>query len=301
MKEETQNDTVTIVTHNGSFHVDELLAVATLLLYISDKPYKIVRTRDKDIIATADFVVDVGEMYDTKKNRFDHHQKGGADTRENGIPYSSFGLVWKAYGEIICQSQQVAQAIDKDLGYPVDMGDNGIDYYTRVREDVEPFILQSFVAMFRPTWRGEASQDERFMELLLIMKRMLQFIITIKCNQIDGAKFVEEVYQSSKDKRVIILDGAYPWHDTLATYSEPLYVVKPKNQGAPWAVECVRVDSRGFQNRKDLPLLWAGKFDQELQIVTGVSDAIFCHNKRYIAVTESKQSAVKLAFMALDA
>ena len=41
---------------------------------------------------SADIVIDVGGQYDPDAGRFDHHQRGGAGERENGIPYSSFGL-----------------------------------------------------------------------------------------------------------------------------------------------------------------------------------------------------------------
>ena len=85
-----------IVTHNGHFHTDELMAVAVLLLKFPDA--EVVRTRDEKIIKQADIAVDVGQIYDPASTRFDHHQPGGARKRENGIPYASFGLVWKEYG-----------------------------------------------------------------------------------------------------------------------------------------------------------------------------------------------------------
>src|SRR5437764_1161911 len=96
---------VTIVAHNGNFHADDVFAVATVLLVLerSDFPAwrqaipKIIRTRDPKTIEKADFVVDVGGVYDAENNRFDHHQAGGAGTRANGIPYASFGLVWKKF------------------------------------------------------------------------------------------------------------------------------------------------------------------------------------------------------------
>lgn len=292
---------VRIITHSGTFHADELLATAAILIFLDGKPYEIIRTRDPGVIATGDFVIDVGAQYDPAINRFDHHQYGGAGARENGIPYSAFGLVWKQYGEVICGSKKVAEVIDRHIGHPVDMGDNGMDYYTKIRPDTEPLILQFVVAMFRPTWKAEAAYDERFVELVTFMKRLLELQITVEKNRIEGSRFVEASYQDAADKRVIILDGPYPWHEVLAAHPEPLYVVKPKSQNSYWEVECVRDDSNGFTNRKDLPESWAGKFEAELPQITGIPDAIFCHNRRYIAVAKTKESALKLALMALDA
>lgn len=300
MAESTEKP-IRIITHSGTFHVDELMATAAILLYLNGKPHEIIRTRDPEVIATGDFVIDVGAEYDPRTNRFDHHQHGGAGARENGIPYSAFGLVWKHYGEAISGSKEVADAIDRHIGYPVDMGDNGMDYYAHVRPDVEPLILQFVVAMFRPTWKAEATHDERFLELVIFMKRLLELEITVEKNCIEGSRYVEAAYKNAEDKRVIIFDGPYPWHEVLAAYPEPLYVVKPKNQNTYWEVECVRDNINGFANRKDLPEKWAGKFEAELPAITGVADAVFCHNRRYIAVAKTKEGAMKLALMALDA
>ena len=55
-----------IVTHNGSFHADDIFACATLALYLEKKktPYTITRTRDENIMNASDYVVDVGGIYD---------------------------------------------------------------------------------------------------------------------------------------------------------------------------------------------------------------------------------------------
>ena len=87
----------------------------------------------------------------------------------------------------------------------------------------------------------------------------------------------------------------------MSHYPEPLYVVSPDSQGNNyWKIKAVREDpDASFKNRKDLPESWAGKRDKELAEVTGVSDAIFCHNKLFIAVAGSKEGALKLARIAV--
>lgn len=292
---------IRIITHSGSFHADELLAIAALDCLLDGKSYEVIRTRDNEFFLTGDYVVDVGGLYDPSTNRFDHHQEGGAGARENGIPYSSFGLVWKHYGEAICGSKEVANAIDKSIGYPIDMGDNGVDYYSRIRPDTEPLILQSFVAMFRPTWKSEASDDERFMELLPMMKRFLSLAIAEERDRLEASSIVRDAYAQTDDKRIIVLDGSYPWEEVLANYPEPLFVVKPRGQDDAWAVGCVRDVGAGFTNRKDLPTAWAGKRDAALAEVSGVPDALFCHNRLFIAVAKTKEGAIRLAELARDA
>lgn len=102
---------LTVVTHNGNFHADDVFSIAALRLVLPD--FKLVRTRDTQLIAQADIVIDVGGEYDPAAGRFDHHQRGGAGARENGIPYSSFGLVWQKYGLQLCHGDEnIVNAVD---------------------------------------------------------------------------------------------------------------------------------------------------------------------------------------------
>src|SRR3990167_7876781 len=119
-----------IVTHNAKFHTDDVFAAAALLLVYPEA--QINRTREKEVIDSADIVFDVGEEYNAEHNRFDHHQLGGAGNRENGIPYSSFGLVWKKFGEEISGSREVMKRIDSTLVQAIDAGDNVVDTLTLI-------------------------------------------------------------------------------------------------------------------------------------------------------------------------
>lgn len=292
--------TIRIITHSGTFHVDELMAVASLEILFDGKPYEVVRTRDPEVIKTGDYVVDVGGIYDPETNRFDHHQYGGAGTR-NDVPYSSFGLVWKHYGEAICGSKEVAIGIERRLVYPIDLADNGIETYTPIRPDIHPYLLHSLVVAHRPTWKEGEMHDVCFMEMVPLMRRLLEREIIVERDKLEGAFLVREAYQSMDDKRIVVLPGQYPWQEEITQYKEPLYIVKPKNQGANWEVECVRNDVRSFANRKTLPEAWRGKFDEDLARVSGVPDAVFCHNTGFVAVAKTKEGALKLAELARDA
>src|SRR3989344_1324410 len=105
-----------LVTHDGSFHVDDIFAAATLSIYLEKigQNFEIIRTRDEDMIASADYVFDVGGVYDPEKNKFDHHQFGGAGERES-IPYASFGLVWKKFGKNVAGTKEAVDSIERKL------------------------------------------------------------------------------------------------------------------------------------------------------------------------------------------
>ena len=295
-----------IVTHSGSFHTDDVFAVATIKLFLGDVSHRVIRTRDAEIIEKGDFVVDVGNVYDPDKNRFDHHQQeGGAGERDNGIPYSSFGLVWKKYGEKLCNSEEVASIIEKRLVFPVDASDNGVETYIKSSEDLIPYTIHNIVEAFYPTWKEEEGGqdfDIAFVKVLEIARKILSREIRKAQDEKIGKVFVEKAYNEAKDKRIIIIDGHYSWEETLACYSEVLFVVRPEHQNTVnWKVKAVRDDPiSSFEYRKYFPKSWAGKRNEELAKVTGVSDAIFCHNKCFIAVAGSKEGALKLAKLAVN-
>ena len=106
-----------LATHNGTFHSDDVFACATLSLFLekNNMEFEIIRTRDESIINSADYVFDVGGIYDKEKNRFDHHQIGGAGKHNDGIEYASFGLVWDKFGNEVCNSEKIAQKINLKL------------------------------------------------------------------------------------------------------------------------------------------------------------------------------------------
>lgn len=299
MNEDSSKKIKKIVTHSGNFHTDEVFACAVLSI-LHDGNVEIVRSREPEVWATGDYVVDVGGIYDASAGRFDHHQEGGAGKRENDIPYSSLGLVWKEFGQGLTGSVYATREIDERLVQPVDAGDNGIETFS-IQSNVAPYILHDAVAAFRPAWNEERTLDEGFFEALEMAKKILTREIVRTRSEEEGRHRAQEAYERAENKHIIILGGHYPWYEALGSHPEPLYVVKPDrgNEGK-WKVEAVRSDVYAFKNRKNLPEAWAGKRDQKFAEISGVSDAIFCHNKLFIAVAGSKEGALKLAEIAVN-
>lgn len=293
-----------IVTHSGNFHTDEIFACAAISIFHDDN-IEVVRSRDAEVWADADYVVDVGGIDDAPRGRFDHHQEGGGGSRENGVPYSSFGLVWKEFGEKLCGSRAASDRIDAKMVQPIDAADCGIDSFELINKKVFPYLLHHVVMSFRPTWKEEKDSllayDDGFMNVLAIAKNVLKREIIMARDFEEGARFAEEIYEKSPNKSIIIMDGHYPWAEVLNQYPEPIYVVKPDKISGRWNVRTIRFHHESFRARKDFPKAWAGKTGEEFARISGVLDAIFCHNTgTYIAVAGSKDGALKLAQIALD-
>lgn len=294
-----------IVTHSGNFHTDEVFACAVLSI-LNDGAVEIVRSRDPEVWAKGDYVVDVGGEYDVARGLFDHHQEGGAGARENGIPYSSFGLVWKEFSETLCGNIQTARRIDEKMVQPIDAADCGIDSFVLTGKNIFPYLLHHVVASFRPTWKEEVEHtlnyDEGFNRAFDIAKEVLKREIIIARDFEEGFHFAEEAYQKSEDKRIIVVSGQYPWEEVFNKHPEPIFVVKPDKTEPRWKVRTVRLHHESFAARKDFPKEWKGKTGEDFARISGVPDAIFCHNSgTYIVVAGSKEGALKLAQLAVDA
>jgi len=295
---------ITITTHDNLFHLDDLFACAVLELVLDQKKqeYRIIRTRDKSLIAKSDYVVDVGDEYDVLRNRFDHHQKGGAGVRQNGIPYASTGLVWKQYGVDISGSEKIAIILDEKVFQFLDADDNGIPLYKNLIEDVDTVTIHKFFYTFRPTWKEDPSEFDRvFAELLPLAKQYILRKIKVEQDKLEALEKVEDAYNQAEDKRVVIMDKPYPGDDFLMSKPEVLYKISPNANTTAWGVKTIRDSDESYENRKDLPSSWAGLRDEELQAVTGVPDAIFCHNALFLATAKSKEGAIALARLAIEA
>ncbi|MFO0718746.1 MAG: MYG1 family protein [Candidatus Paceibacterota bacterium] len=292
---------IKVVTHNGDFHSDDVFAVAILQVVFGKDNIEVLRTRDESFFDSADILLDLGGIYDEEKNRFDHHQSGGAGQRENGIPYASAGLVWKKFGEQICGSKEIALSVDEKLFLPIDANDNGVNIYGSIFGDFLPYTIQDLVNIFRATWKEEKSlNDERFIDVVSWAQKIIEREVLLAKHYKEAEALVEQDYQRAEDKRLIILNGKYPWSKVLMNHPEPLFVVYQDGVNDFWRVKAVGEDKQVFKNRKDFPASWAGKRDAELAEITKVPDSLFCHNKLFLAVAKSKEGALALAKIALE-
>ena len=283
----------TIVTHNGNFHADDVFSIAAFKSIFPS--FKLIRTRDSEVIARADIVIDVGGEYDSDTDRFDHHQRGGAGERENGIPYSSFGLIWQKYGLEICQgNQDVADAVDAGLVSTIDAIDCG-----HVEGVSKGITLSQTISMFNPTWQEDSNFDACFDEAVDFASRVLTRFIASANGGISAKEIVAKAIENAEDPRVIVLEKYIPWKRTVHALSdEALYMVYPSPTGQ-WRIQTVPVEPGSFEDRKSLPKPWAGLSDKALKEVTGIDDAMFCHNGLFIAGAESFESTMKMASIAL--
>jgi len=287
---------VVVATHNGKFHADEVFAVATLNIFFG-QTIKVLRTRDVKVIEKADIVVDVGMKYDQKKY-FDHHQLSVAGKRKNGIPFASFGLVWKHFGPEVCRSAKISLDIDRRLVQTIDAEDNGVAP-AESNFDFLPYGISSVISSFNLNWDEDGSkQNFNFAKAVKFAEELLRREI-MRSSSVEIAKNkFKKIYENSKDKGVVVLNKNYPWREFIGDFTRVKFVVYPGEDGR-WHASSVRKNDLTFENKKTFPQIWAGKTGADLERASGVVGAVFCHKNLFFVVANSRDSVIRLVQKAL--
>jgi uncharacterized UPF0160 family protein len=287
-------------THDGRFHADEIFALAMLNLIFPD--LEIVRSRDENVYKNADIIVDVGHVYDPDNLIFDHHQRSFSLKRESGIPYASFGLVWKQYGELLCGSSKTSEYIDSVIVQAIDADDNGIDIYETKIDGVGFHTLSDIIESFVPRHVDDDDKVQKGFD------RALNFATSYMKRQIKLAKELFEValpnirnaIKVAEDPRILIFKMFdKTWLNFIARESEEaLFVIFPTHRKT-WAIRSVPKRGQKFEYCKLLPAVWGGR-QKDFAGISHVHDALYRHNGCFLAEARSLEGAEKLAVIALE-
>jgi len=276
-----------LVTHSGRFHADEIFAIS--MIQMIQNP-EVVRSRDQEIIQQADIVLDVGGVYDPDTLRFDHHQNSFTETRSDGTPYATAGLVWRHFGADILAAKGLQgdyeinfalQWVDQKIISDIDAVDNGL-----FTEDPRPSVSMLIGMM-------NASSTDEVEQQAAAFQQAIEFTTGILNNFIKAAikeaEVVVELEACAKNviEGILTLEKALPFKDFLRSHPEIKRVVYPKgNEG--FGVFC-----NGKENH--LPERFRGLRSDELNVVTGLTDTVFCHKSGFMSVCLSLESALFMA------
>lgn len=298
-----RNNVLTIGTHSGIFHVDEVVACAILCLIY--KSIQILRTRDSEMLMQCDICVDVGG------GKFDHHQKGFDEKRENGIKYASAGLVWKEYGkqlinvmlekyffETKCDTEAIFKAFDNYCIVPVDREDNG--------EKTEKHCF-SFISSYLPLWFNNTQEDfdNQFYKVLETTAEVLEQELKVTIGKEIAKNTIVDNYNNSDYYNNGILEipsQTIDWVETVININDTQknivnFVIFPYPAGG-WAAQCVPPSLEDkFAQRIAFPHEWAGQTNK-LSEISKVDGATFCHNGRFFVRATSKEAVIKMCNIA---
>ncbi|MCT4609359.1 MAG: MYG1 family protein [Pelagimonas sp.] len=296
-----------LVTHSGGFHADELLSSAVLMTLFPQA--KVVRTRDDRITTpgAGKIIYDVGRAYDAQAGIFDHHQRP-APLRENGQPYSSFGLIWRHFGRDYLRHHQVPEqdideihrSFDESFVVPIDLLDNGA-ISPSVAGPLSDLTLPALLETLKPVYdeRGENADDAAFRAAIPIARAFVESAIRGRAAKCRAMSVVLEAIKAAGDGPVLELPMGMPYREAIARAGADhlLFVVHPRDQD--WAINGIRLNEGTFEQRADLPASWAGLTDDALEVASGVKGARFCHNARFLAVASTREAIMQMADLAV--
>ena len=292
-----------VVTHSGSFHADDVFAHAVLRAALG--AVELVRTRDRQRIEEASLVFDVGGIYDAKRRRYDHHMRE-RPLRDDGVPYSSVGLIWRDFGRAALPhllgtdtldpdlTQAVWPDIDAGLIIQIDQADNGV-------APAGPGHLSAIIEALNPVWDAPKAYDAAFLEA----SSLAEGILARACVQAEAAaracRIVLDAARRSQDPRILVLEQKLPWEKAVheGGLDRVLFVLYPNDEGTTWYCRAVPPEPDSFAQRLPLPEAWRGLNDAAFCAAAGVTDGLFCHPSRFICGARSRTTALELARLAV--
>lgn len=283
-----------VVTHDGEFHADEVVGVSLLKIVFGD--VRIVRTRDREMIEKADIVLDVGGVLNPERRRFDHHQ----------ISYS--GEMASA-GLLLQWLEEEALLDSKFIRYLKDTFIHGVDLQDSGLFDPKKGIctFSDIISFFNPV-SIKPTEYEYLEGFIKAIDFTMQFMERVKLKYIEfrqyHAHFVFLVDKIDKmPEGILLMDDYIPhWKEYILEEERCkhlLFVVFPQTK-TKWVLHTIpsRQESR-YSDRKKLPREWGGLLEDEFEKQTGLSDAVFCHKQRFMAVFKSKKAALAAAELAM--
>jgi len=238
------------------------------------------------------------------------------------VPYASAGLVWREYGSRCVmalaaahtgqqlsedKAREMAYGIDADIVQYLDLSDVGA-----AKNAPGGYGLSAVISGFNPNWLdeerlgyGEPADAYRLQQFRRAMALLADILVNAVKYRVGAMLAVDQVRQGEVlegGKVLLLKNSALPWTQVVRKeMPKVLFVISHSLAEQRYLLHTVPVSPESFQARADLPAAWAGLRDAELAAVTGVPDAGFCHNGRFIAAVKSYDGARAMAALALQA
>lgn len=285
------------ITHNGTMHADEVFATAFLSLYFGNFKVSRVSEVPKDI-STNTIIYDIG------KGKFDHHQSD-ARIRDNGIKYSSFGLLFEEYGLSYLKklklknTKAIYNYLVKDFIEAIDAIDNGI--FPEIKSIYKIKTVSDVIKIFNPSYGSNDNEDEQFIKAVSLAESILTEELKNVIGKVEAGTKVKKILNKTKGP-ILILDEYLPYEETVLTSlsgKKILFAIYPSNRGG-YGIKTIPISTTDKTSRVYFPKLWGGLTNEDLEKVTGIKGSLFCHTNRFLMTASDLDTAIKLAELAIN-
>ena len=277
----TQINKANSVTHSGRFHVDDVIST----IFLSKIMDNVILSR----VPTIENKNVKGKMvYDIGLGEFDHHQKNRNGQRENGIYYSSIGLLWKKFGKEYLKQLKVKnidktfEYMDKELIQYIDATDN------MQLEHLENKTLPDFIKLCNLEWNEKITEKEAFINALKLADEFWKIYIKHAIAEVEAIEIILESINKCKEC-YLIFDVEMPYRKAIKyiNNNKVKYIIfKSRREG--YDIRTL-VDSCKFKDA----------ISQEPDInvakkITGIDDLIYADVNGKLCCTKTLESAIKI-------
>ena len=275
-----QYNKANFVTHSGTFHVDDV--ISTIFLSKIFKKINLIRVPSMDNRnANNKLVFDIG------LGEFDHHQKDRNGKRENGIYYSSIGLLWEKYGKEYLKNikanniDKVYEYMDKELIQYIDATDNMQMEYLKNKTSPD------FVKLCNPEWNENITEEEAFVRALKLADEFWNIYIKHAIAEVEAIEIIIKKTNETKENYAIF--------DKELPYRKAINLLKNKN--IKYLIfkskrECydVRIIKKEMEFKKEIVI---SDINQARRL-SKINDLLYVDTHGKLCCTETLDSAINL-------
>ena len=309
----TQKWVLVLVTHDGPFHADDVLAVAWMIHTHPFARIDIVRTRDEAKLQAAlndgmSILIDVGGKCKPSMGWLDHHMPEGRPTWEDGAPMAAAGLclhyTCKEYGISVDELPDEIVALFKH----VDAVDNALSAPTN-------FQFSRLVGECNPSRVNITASDfnKSFMRVVKITQLMLSGMFRGEFMDIDDAQRFFEIQAEPLLKRhkqdlqesetrlksfmglwkgssTLMLDNFEPSAKLLLVGMPglKLYAFPAVGNNNEYMVQVAPKTTFKF------PTAWWGLYEKDLKVAGAPEGVQYCHHAGFLCKVANKEVAQQL-------
>ena len=269
------------ITHSGKFHVDDVMSTI-FLSKIFDKVV-LIRIPSIDNKNITDKIV-----YDIGGGEFDHHQKNRNGQRDNGIYYSSIGLLWRKYGKEYLKTlmanniEKTFKYIDEELIQYIDAADNMQTEYVKNK------ILPDNIKLCNPEWNEKTEENEAFIKALKLADEFWEVYIKHAIAVVEATEIILKKIEVCKDCYLILdTDMPYKRAISIAKRNDIKYIIfKSKREG--YDIRTL-IDSCRFKDE-----ISKAEDIEEARKASGIKELIYIDVHGKLCCTKTLESAIQI-------
>ena len=275
-----QYNKANFVTHSGTFHVDDV--ISTIFLSKIFKEINLIRVpsmNNRSMINKLVFDIGLGE--------FDHHQKNRNGKRENGIYYSSIGLLWKKYGKQYLTNinakniNEVYEYMDKELIQYIDATDNMQMEYLKSKTSPD------FIKLCNPEWNENVTEEEGFVRALKLADEFWEIYIKHAIAEVEAIEIIIKKTNETKENYTIF-NKELPYRKAinfLKNKNIKYLIFKSKR-------ECydIRIIDQKLEFKKEIII----NNIKQARKLSKINDLIYVDTHGKLCCTETLNSAINL-------